>query len=338
MSWAATCNELDFLPDSLQERLLEPNQYDVYEYSLRHSSFSDYAFKSRYIFLPKGKKAVLDISTGLLEFPDGASIIKRFFYYSSTQGMDCYSPDGYLDASFADQRLDEAIAGPDCDLEVRVLRKVSGDWMPEVYRWNNSKVRYESTPSGGFQKVRLHDRKEVTTFRYSIPDLGECAQCHVGALGHASEFDIIGPSTIQRIDWRNSDLGFVDVDVSGSAREKSPLQNELARDYLDINCAHCHNPAGLAASSFLYLTKDILPTPLLGICKPVVASGVGYGSNEYDIVPGRPEESILLDRMQSVSANKKMPELGRSLRDEYGATIVAEWIRMMAGSCDSGNG
>lgn len=338
LSGIAQSKGIALIPEALQSLQIEWDRYDVYGYSLKHPSFSDYAYKSRYIFLPKNTKAALDLEEGILTFPDETVVVKRFFYASAAKNTRCYTAEGQLDALLLDQRFDEVVAGQECELEVRVLRKVSGEWMPEIYRWNNLVQSFQSSPSGGFQKVSLRDGDAELTFSYSIPDLGECSQCHVGALGRSPGLEIIGPSIIERIDWNDSDYGLLETAMlkADPFGERSML-SDLARDYLDINCAHCHNPAGLAASSSLYLNKNISSLRTLGICKPVVASGVAYEGYRYDIVPGTPEASILLKRMQSVSVNEKMPELGRALQDKFGIKLIADWIGDMSGNCPGDN-
>ena len=60
--------------------------------------------------------------------------------------------------------------------------------------------------------------------------------------------------------------------------------------------------------------------------KRPVAAGRGAGSHLFDIVPGKPEESILLHRMLSNEPGVAMPELGKSTIDEDGTDAVRKWI------------
>lgn len=93
------------IPEALQSLQIEWDRYDVYGYSLKHPSFSDYAYKSRYIFLPKNTKAALDLEEGILTFPDETVVVKRFFYASAAKNTRCYTAEGQLDALLLDQRF-----------------------------------------------------------------------------------------------------------------------------------------------------------------------------------------------------------------------------------------
>jgi hypothetical protein len=64
-----------------------------------------------------------------------------------------------------------------------------------------------------------------------------------------------------------------------------------------------------------------------------VAAGKAAASDHYDIVPARPEQSILLYRMQSTMPSIMMPEIGRSLEHVEAAQLVSDWIAGLPGSC-----
>jgi hypothetical protein len=55
----------------------------------------------------------------------------------------------------------------------------------------------------------------------------------------------------------------------------------------------------------------------------------------FDVVPGQPEASILVYRMRSTDPGVMMPELGRTLVHAEAAELVSEWVRRMAGRCDT---
>jgi len=53
----------------------------------------------------------------------------------------------------------------------------------------------------------------------------------------------------------------------------------------------------------------------------------------FDIVPGTPDESILLHRMLSTEADVAMPELGRALVHIEGVSLIRDWIAALPGGC-----
>lgn len=313
------------------------NAREVFRYSLKHSSFSDYSFKVRYVVLPKGEKLGIDEQSGIVLFPDDTVIVKIFFYYA-LEGADCPAPNQPLLAQKRDQRLPHQGVGEACLIEVRTLTLSGGRWTPAVFVPNERQLLVP-VPTGGSLNVSLYAGEMVEIFDYSIPDLGECTHCHQGALGKGLTFDVIGPSLVRRVDWSESDLRMLSSKESDLGTRRNLLEvdiqheGDIARSYLDINCGHCHNPTGLAGSSGLFLTSDIKSSKYLGICKPVVASGNEYAGDFYDVVPGQSSRSVLLHRIKSVEAGVKMPELGRMLMDTQGLQWVSSWIDNLEGAC-----
>jgi hypothetical protein len=132
--------------------------------------------------------------------------------------------------------------------------------------------------------------------------------------------------------WK--DIGLLDrvpptVDALVDYADAQATLNDRARAYLDIHCGHCHSRGGPANTSGLRLDAHETDAVALGIGKPPVAAGRGSGNRAYDIVPGKPDASILLYRMQSLDPGVAMPELGRDLVHEEGVALIREWIKKM---------
>jgi len=53
----------------------------------------------------------------------------------------------------------------------------------------------------------------------------------------------------------------------------------------------------------------------------------------FDVVQGKPEESMLVHRMESNTPKIMMPELGRSMVHLEGLALIREWIASMHGGC-----
>ena len=108
---------------------------------------------------------------------------------------------------------------------------------------------------------------------------------------------------------------------------------DRAKGYLDINCAHCHRPAGFASNSALFLDYWREVDETYGVCKTPVAAGAGSGGLQYGIVPGNAAESIFDYRMDSNEPDVRMPEIGRTLIHSEGVALVREWINSLSGGC-----
>jgi hypothetical protein len=69
------------------------------------------------------------------------------------------------------------------------------------------------------------------------------------------------------------------------------------------------------------------------------------GALRYDLVPGHPDESILIYRLESTAPKVSMPALGRDVVHVEGVQLLRRWIDSLPGDCgakspqpDSGNG
>jgi hypothetical protein len=64
-----------------------------------------------------------------------------------------------------------------------------------------------------------------------------------------------------------------------------------------------------------------------GVCKPHSSGGNGLNCDQpLDVVPGDPESSFLICRMESVAAGERMAPLGRTTVHGEGVELLREWI------------
>ena len=268
----------------------------VTPYRLNTPLWSDGSEKLRFVYLPAGTKALAD-GEGLLKFPVGTALIKTF-------------------------KLEGRL------IETRVLLHRPEGWVALPYQWNADQTDARLVLAGARLDAKTPAGEAIS---YAIPNKNQCKECH--ASGDAVV--PIGPKA------RNlSALWLTDLAKAGRLdrapklarriplwenRAKSPVA-DAARGYLDVNCAHCHSPAGAASNSGLYLGWDVTDRTMLGIGKRPVAAGRGSGGLEFGIVPGKPEQSILYHRMNSLEGGVSMPELGRASLDRDGLSIVHAWI------------
>ncbi len=325
----------------------------VVPYDLATALFSDYAGKLRTIWLPAGTSATYD-ATQTFDFPVG-TIISKTFYYPRVAGQPAGSAAvrpalGALLQSGADGLELSTIRL----VETRVLVRRASGWVALPYVWNADQTEATLARVGARADLELtRDDGRVTKFVYAVPNANQCASCHTP--NHASRaLSPIGPKArhlnhdfayttgrenqlayLTRIGWLRGapapdaaprNARFYDTTASVDAR---------ARAYLDINCSHCHSAMGLARTTGLHLDANVTEPLRLGFCKPPVAAGPGTGDHNFDIVPGRPDDSILAYRLAATRPGVRMPELGRNLVHEEGVALIRAWIAGLPGACQA---
>lgn len=290
---------------------------NVWPYALNTPLFSNYAEKARFIALPEGAVVPYNDSVAL-DFPVGTVLIKSFYY-----PKDMRKPDG-----------DRTI------IETRLLVHQPKGWEAWPYVWNEAQTDAFYDPAGETRTVTYTDAggKKVTT-PYVVPNKNQCKGCHV----RGKVMQPIGPSARQlnRVDaggqhqlqswasagWLHHLPDLQNVPKLAAWDDASQDLNLRARAYLDANCAHCHSRQGPASTSGLFLTYDEKDPAHLGINKSPVAAGRGAGSLQYDVVPGSPQQSILLFRMKTNDPAIAMPEVGRETVHAEGVALIEAWIR-----------
>ena len=295
----------------------------VLPYDLNTPLFSDYAEKARFVWMPEGTAASYT-DDGVLDFPEGATLIKNFFYYHD---------EGQPDAG---RRI----------IETRLLVRQAGEWEAHSYIWNDEQTEAHLEIVGDIKEVTWKNKAGLAqSVNYIVPNKNQCKGCHynkgvqepIGPKVRNLNRDyayVDGPKN-QLVKW--AEFGYLEGFEPGAEHPRvaqwdnpeSGTLHERAMAYLDINCGHCHNPRGPANTTGLNLVADA-PTDLtLGILKPTVAAGRGTGGFDYNIVPGKPEVSILAHRMKSNEPAVMMPELGRRMVHEEGVALIEEWIGAM---------
>ena len=304
---------------------LKPNSR-VIPYDLNTPLFTDYAWKSRFVYVPEGKTVDYD-TTQVLQFPEGSCLIKNFYY-----------PADFRAKAGSSKRI----------METRLLVHRGDGWDALDYVWNDEQTEASLESAGDIKKVSwTHYDGSKREADYVIPNKNQCKGCH---WNNSASITPIGPK-VRNI---NRDLVYdsvtenelihltkIGVMVHGPASPDNAPRlanwadsihynvNDRARAYVEVNCGHCHNPKGPAYTSGLHLNLENNNVQNLGICKSPVAAGKGTGNRLYDIVPGSPDKSILIYRISSTEPGIKMPELGRGLVHHEGVDLLTRWIAEM---------
>ena len=296
-------------------KLITTSNYITYE--IITPLFSDYAHKHRAIYIQESKK-ILYNDRDVLEFPIGTIISKTFYY-----------PNNFNDIN----------AGINLK-ETRILIHQENGWIGLPYIWNDNQTEAYLEIAGGIKEASWIDNKgNMQSINYMIPTMNQCKGCHV----NSGVFKPIGPTARQLnmkydgidnqlVEWQKIGIleGISNYNVIPKIAKWNDLDsyslNDRARAWLDINCAHCHNKKGPANNTGLYLDYYETNLKALGINKTPVAAGRGSGHLKYDIVPGYPDESIMVYRFESTNPGIMMPELGRTMVHEEGLKLIKEWI------------
>lgn len=296
----------------------------VTPYDVNTPLFSDFTSKHRFVRLPNGTSAQY-AENDAFDFPVGSCVVKTFTY-----------PHDAADASQGEQLL-----------ETRVLERKPAGWYGYSYLWN--KEQTEATLDLGGSTIETSwkgaDGKRHSN-NYIVPHANQCKSCHVSngktflplgikARNLNKDYAYTDGKDNQLAHWTKA--GILKGSPGPAHAPKVPRYDDpssgtvdaRARAWLDVNCAHCHNPAGPARTTGLDLSIGQTDFAKLGVWKSPVAAGHGSGDHRYDIVPGKPDDSIVIYRLESTEPGVMMPELPRRLVPDDAVALLKEWIAQM---------
>jgi len=308
-------------------------------YDLVTPLFTDYAHKYRFIYVPPGKKAAYNTREAL-DFPVGTIIAKTFT----------------MPRDFLNDASGEEI------LETRLLIHRKDGWKALPFTWRADGSDADLALAGGTRSVSwVHSDGSQRSTNYVIPDANSCKNCHsqtraetgsgvnqetvIVPIGPKSRFlntdNVYGGRVVNQLVHMEAQgiLAGVPADLASIEtvadwQDTGASLESRAKAYLDSNCAHCHSPGGFASNSGLFLEYWRTVDTAYGICKTPVAAGAGSGGLQYDIVPGRADQSILAYRMNSNEPDVRMPEIGRTVIHDEGVALIRDWINSQSGSCE----
>lgn len=272
---------------------LQPDS-GIVHYELSSTLFTDYAEKQRLIKLPKGQKMVIN-GDGLAVFPEGTMIAKTFFYGKITL-----------------QKSKQLI-------ETRILVLNKGKWSAGTYKWNKEQTEARYTAQSSIVPVIIVDSKgQAQNINYRIPSSADCQICHQSL----DEIAPIGPKGMnlnRMVAYKQKQinqlilfklLDMVTYKVNPDKISKLPdYQNKhlplehRARAYMEINCAHCHNPKGFAFRQSVMLSYGV----------PLRQSGIAFNKGN------------IIDRMGTMGPYH-MPKMGTTVLDQEGVELIREYI------------
>lgn len=315
----------------------QPNQ-NVTPYDLNTTLYSDGALKFRYVYMPPDRSAIYNPDT-VFDFPVGAVLIKTFAFAPDMRHH--WFPGSGIDFTMTHERF----------LETRLLIRRADGWVALAYVWNEAQTEARLSPIGATVPVDfMNEAGEPTHLDWMVPNRNQCKGCHdrngeivpIGPTARNLNRDYAYPSgpPDNQIDYwaaygplmgsaETPNPNGRDAPHMPNAFDPSAPLDLRARAYLDVNCAHCHNPQGPAHTSGLDLRWSQHTPIAFGVNKRPVAAGRGSANMQFAIAPGDPDHSFLIYRMQSLDPGVMMPELARQTVDERAVALMREWVSHM---------
>ena len=265
-------------------------------YEINSTLFTDYAKKQRLLRIPEGTTMTPNGNDLLPIFPDNTLIAKTFYYNIDDR----------------DPSLGKQI------IETRVFLKIAGQWQVADYIWNESQTEATYTTNGSQTPISYIDLNgDMQNVAYQIPSQQDCFTCHnnsnttfpIGLKLRSMNF-VPSYANQNQLDFFVSQ-GILEGVSSGAVSVLPDWTNtadytldERARAYIDVNCAHCHQPGGSVESFGLDFRFE---TPF----------------NDTGIYANRGEVQA---RFESTLPSYRMPQLGRTIVHDEALAMLVEYI------------
>ncbi|WP_051957522.1 fibronectin type III domain-containing protein [Altibacter lentus] len=266
-------------------------------YEINSTLFTDYAAKQRLIRLPEGKMLKYD-GNFLPVFPDNTLIAKTFYYNIDDR-----------DPSLGKQLI-----------ETRIFLKISGTWEVGDYIWNASQTEAVYRETGSEIPISWIDSDGNTqNIDYLIPSKQDCFTCHnnngttfpIGMKLRSMNF-VPSYTSMNQLDYFANN-GLLEGLPSASSVTILPDWTddatydifERGRAYIDVNCAHCHQPGGTVNNFNLDFRYE---TPF----------------DDTAIFPNRGEIEA---RIQSTLPTYRMPQLGRTIVHDEAVAMLLDYLQ-----------
>lgn len=292
----------------------------VTPYDVNSPLWSDGALKTRGMAIPQGQKIhVLNCTAnpdecrygpqddGRWVFPVGTVLVKNFMF----------------DDKLVETRL--------------FVHRDAKTWVGYGYQWNEQQTDATIVPDEA-RTVMFDTGQRLVPWTY--PSRYDCMLCHNKPGGSS-----LGPETRQLNRVVNGEnlldklerLNVFDAPLPKPYQQALPTPyesfegqppagasaEELARSYLHANCAFCHRADGNAGTLDLRYGVSLAST---NACNTAPMKG-GAGLATYTLLtPGKPMESVIWARMQTLDDKNRMPQIGTYAVDQPGLKLVSDWI------------
>jgi len=319
--------------DSVAEHQVAPG---VIPFSINAEAWADYALAERFVAVPSLEPIKVHARpqqvpgsqfSRTMEFP-ADTVLMKTLALEMTQG------------EAASRRK----------IETQLLHYDGRDWRGYTYRWNDEQTDADLVRSDGDARtLQITDReapggRRLQSWRFA--SRAECARCHNPWAEHALAFNIhqLNRDHDDELATDNQiaalrHIGLLqDVGQGAEFVPKPPEElprlvnphlksadlERRARSYLHVNCAHCHRFGG-GGSAYVHLPFDV-PIAEMKAVGQRPAQGTFGIPDAHLIAPGDPYHSVLYFRMAKAGPGH-MPQIGSSIVDRRGLSLLRDWIR-----------
>jgi len=292
----------------------------VAAYKIAMQQYADGAWSEHVIALPDNETVLL-LKDGSMQYPSATVLAKTIF-------------------------INEWRSRQRRPVETQVMFMQDGQWQFYTYAWRADQSDADLVPAaGGFLKIETSDQYVPggkRTLNWRLHSRTECVTCHNGrspVLAFRSDQlhanltgnDSTRPTQLQMmvvagfVRNANKTEGISDqvkpmVDWGNTDREA------LARSYLHVNCAHCHQPSGGGNATVDYRFSASGEQRKLVNHRPTRGS---FGIPDARLISaGDAAGSVILYRL-SVMGLGHMPHLGSRIPDQRGIRLIQEWIEAL---------
>ncbi|MGJ8673055.1 cadherin domain-containing protein [Rubritalea sp.] len=292
---------------------------EMLPYDVNLTFWSDNAIKSRYFNMVDAVGPMTYSQDGFWDFPAGAVWMKHF-------------------------DMDLNLDNPGTNIkriETRFLVKTETSFYGMSYQWNDEGTEATLVGEDGANVVLpIVENASTRTQSWRIPSRSECYQCH-----HTGNNAVLGFSSRQ-LNYEGTleggggnfltllenagYLSSVGVEPSALPVHHHPSDDsiniqERVRSYLAVNCSYCHFEGNGAVPDSWSGQADF------SVEQMNLLHGEAIGAQVVDhddrlIIPGDPENSIILSRASATNGYARMPPVGSNIVDPAGVALITEWV------------
>lgn len=219
-----------------------------------------------------------------------------------------------------------------------ILINQTNGWAGYSYEWDADRTDATLLTTGKTSTTNNHS--------HTFPSRDDCTACHTQAANVA-----LGPEHAQ-LNYHDETLGgnlldylselnyftepqsSTEQDKLVSLDDPQATTEQKARSYLHSNCSGCHRPGGPSADIDLRYNTSFASMNLCGVASTASPEELGMSEQTQRIMPGNPNLSELLLRMQTLDPNVRMPRLGTNFQHEQATQVIADWISSIQ-SCNN---